>query len=193
MNEAWTAAQHKELEHEDTASAASSLLNYRTIVQGHFGLDDSFFAGKTILEVGCGPWPLSIHVPDCLAAVIVEPLWERFSRKAEIFPPWSAVPVAFEDFAKERMPRFDEVWLFNFLQHVASDPRSILRAAARLGGTLRVFEPVDTPVDTMHLHSLSVAMFREVFPAAQIGRYRGGAVRGFHTADCAYFSVEGQP
>lgn len=53
--------------------------------------------------------------------------------------------------------RFDEVWIYNVLQHV-HDPRQVLENVWKLaadGGRVRLFEYLDVGTDKLHLHTIT--------------------------------------
>jgi len=49
--------------------------------------------------------------------------------------------------------KFDEVWIYNCLQHT-EDPQKIIENAKKVGKLIRIFEWVGTPVNVGHLHTL---------------------------------------
>jgi hypothetical protein len=50
--------------------------------------------------------------------------------------------------------KFDEVWLYNCLQHT-EDPELIVQNARKIGKIVRLFEWIDTGVADGHLHDLT--------------------------------------
>jgi hypothetical protein len=62
------------------------------------------------------------------------------------------------DGLKENIPfdeddKFDEIWIYNVLQHT-KDPEKIIANARKIGKLIRIFEWVETPVNVGHLHTL---------------------------------------
>jgi 2-polyprenyl-3-methyl-5-hydroxy-6-metoxy-1,4-benzoquinol methylase len=55
---------------------------------------------------------------------------------------------------------FDEVWIYNVLQHT-DDPGQIIQNARKAGKLIRIFEWIDTPVSEGHPHSLTEAKLNE--------------------------------
>jgi len=132
--------------------------------------------GKTITEVGCGPYPATSFVTD-VQPVLVEPLWFAELEKL-VGVIWLREP--FED---ADMIRSDECWLFNCLQHVR-DPERVVARAKEVAPVVRFFEPVNYPTCVYHPHT---------FTEDDFVRWFGGVVRrytdrlpGFFDADCCY-------
>ena len=180
---AWTAAQAKEINHAATAEV--SRINYVPLLH-YFGVTPEYFADKSILEIGGGNYPICGNLPAFRHAVNIEPLWDQYHDKSDRTEVEN-VPLPFEDY--EPTETFDEVWFFNILQHTI-DPHALLEKAKRCARLIRVFEPIDCPVDAMHLHVLTWDMFSRAFPTAELKRYKGGTIHRFHGADCCYFEAQ---
>ena len=62
-----------------------------------------------------------------------------------------------EDLDKCHLRQFDEVWIYNVLQHVQDPEKVIANALARIapGGVLRMFEWLYIPADNCHPHVLT--------------------------------------
>ncbi len=119
--------------------------------------------GKKIFDIGGGPVSMLLRTVNLGRGVVVDPLK---------FPPWvyerykankiSAYIQPAE--TADRMvagPRlYDEVWIYNVLQHV-TDPAKIIANAKYLAPVLRIFEWIDLPVYPGHPHSLSQAKLEE--------------------------------
>lgn len=116
--------------------------------------------GKSILDIGGGPVSMLLKCFNLRHGAIIDPCpypgWV-FSRYLE------AKIVAIRNKAEEVLPfmpanSFDEVWIYNCLQHV-DDPRVILRWAKRLAPVLRIFEWVHVGTSPGHPHDLSKHLF----------------------------------
>lgn len=188
-NERWQEAQDKEL--ADHALIVDLEESKRFLNQYFDFFEDSIsdIGGKSILEVGAGTYPLS-SIAGAAKVVAVEPLYDQFNDDIKKYwkdnnvTPYS---LPFEDW--ESNDSFDEIWFINFLQHTI-DPSMCLEKAKKCAKKIRVFEPINTAVDICHPHSLTVDLFKNHFPEANINIYKGGTVTIFHMADCCYFVHE---
>jgi len=117
--------------------------------------------GKSVLDIGGGPVSMTLRCYDAGQLVVVDPcnypsaVRRRYDRHGINF-----VRAAGEDldglFLSDETT-FDEVWMYNLLQHV-QDPEKIVRnALARIGptGCLRMYEWLWIPTDACHPHSLT--------------------------------------
>jgi hypothetical protein len=133
--------------------------------------------GKTIAEIGCGPFP-AVMFCENVRATVFEPL---FSKPAHCGGNILWEQVAFENY--EHNLTADEVWLFNVLQHVR-DPEIIITRAKQYAPVIRFFEPVDYPTCIYHPHTFTEADFHRWFGDA-VRRYID-RLPGFFDADCCY-------
>lgn len=178
------------------------------------GLPENLDMGDTnILDVGCGPASMLLRanrpaLPDPgthnqgIVRAGVDPLPVSDATKKKYADHGiDFYNVKAEDMygegTKLRGTAFDEVWMYNCLQHV-DDPRHILSnikvAAIRVGARVRIFEWVDLGVCPGHPHNLTEEMFLEAFPKDQwtrliwnVGCLRdfGGTVTNKYIAICA--------
>ena len=114
--------------------------------------------GKSVLDVGGGPVSLLLKCTNG-RRVVLDPLK---------FPEWvnhryEAAGIEVKHLAAEEMEEsgYDEVWIYNVLQHVR-DPKRVLENAMVAGRTLRIFEWIDTGTDEMHLHSITRSSIEDV-------------------------------
>ena len=84
------------------------------------------------------------------------------------YPPWTlerykcrGVQVEFAN-AEEisDVEKWDEVWIYNVLQHV-QDPKLIIENARRAGKLIRIFEWIDIPPHEGHPHELKRELLEE--------------------------------
>lgn len=118
--------------------------------------------GRSVLDIGGGPCSLLLKCLD-VKGTVLDPC---------AFPPWvgmryEAAEVRLirgmaEDFQTEEL--WDEVWLYNCLQHSA-DPAKIVANARRWGRVLRVYEWIDTGTGAGHLHSFAAEQYDALFGA----------------------------
>lgn len=179
MIEPVTLERWQEAQVAEAATATYDLQNSRQAYEHIFhylGMDLDQH-GKTIAEIGCGPFPAAMFCRGLTSAFVFEPL----SPKPNHLPGnihWNQI--AFEDFK----PYFnvDEVWLFNVLQHVR-DPEKVVERAKRSAPVVRYFEPVDYPTCVYHPHSFTQYDFERWF--GDVHRYTD-RLPGFFDADCCY-------
>jgi SAM-dependent methyltransferase len=127
-------------------------------------LPDDLDLGKPtkVLDIGCGPTSMLLRADRHGAkAVGVDPL----PVSKNTLQRYKAANVQFiNKKAEEGIPnkKFDEVWLYNVLQHT-EDPSKILEQAAKVGSLIRIFEWVNTPPHVGHPHTLTEALFAKAF------------------------------
>lgn len=125
--------------------------------------------GKTIVEIGCGPYPVTSACVN-INAILIEPL----DYELEVRVKQTAEDVEFNG---------DEAWLFNVLQHVR-DPELIVEKCKRLP-VVRFFEPIDYPTSLCHPHTFTLKDFQRWFGDSTM-YFDGTGWPGFHDAPCAY-------
>jgi len=133
--------------------------------------------GKSVLDVGGGPVSLLLKCINLGRGVVVDPCK---------FPPWTRGRYAGSGINLMRVKAeglssgvsdgpFDEVWIYNVLQHV-EDPRKVLEVALSLGKVVRLFDWLETPVNAGHVHSLTEEMLGEFIPGDTLDMNEGGCV-----------------
>jgi len=123
--------------------------------QTHYGFD---VAGKRVLDIGGGPTSLLLKATNLTEGKVVDPI---------AYPQWTvdryaskniSVSVSLgEDIEEEG---WDEVWMYNCLQHTV-DPAKIIRNALRAAPIFRIFEWVDVPAHEGHPHELTEVSLNE--------------------------------
>lgn len=131
--------------------------------------------GKSIVEVGCGGYP-AVSFCENVHGTIIEPLW--FDSLQSLGIPWMRAAV--EDI--ETLPRGDECWIYNALQHVR-DPELFIAKCKEMASVIRFFEPVDYPVCLYHPHTFSQSDFERWF--GDVKRYTDRLPQ-FFDSDCVY-------
>jgi hypothetical protein len=116
--------------------------------------------GKRVLDIGGGPVSLLLKCVNS-AGVVIDPCQ---------FPDWVALRYAVANVAFYRRAgeglddfphnSFDEVWIYNVLQHT-EDPAKIIANAKRLAPRLRIFEWIDLPAYPGHPQELTKAKLEE--------------------------------
>lgn len=108
--------------------------------------------GRSVLDLGGGPASLLLKCHNLGVAWVADPL---------IVPEWvhqryAAAGIDFRQEPAEDLEvndgYFDEVWMYNVLQHTRT-PHKVIKNALRAGGIVRVFEWVNTERNEGHPHS----------------------------------------
>lgn len=114
--------------------------------------------GMYILDIGGGPISLLLKCNNLAYGKVVDPC---------PYPAWVAERYAEAriDYVKKSGESiddsgFDEVWIYNVLQHV-EDPELIIKNALRAGKVLRIFEWIDIPPHEGHPHMLTAEKLDE--------------------------------
>jgi len=135
--------------------------------KGYFRMIDSpqlQVGDKSVLDIGCGPvsqLQRCAHGEGCRG---VDPL----AVSPETLQRYVDTDVEFLNVKAEEMPvdkQFDEIWMYNTLQHTDSPPEIFKRllACTKVGSAVRIFEWIDLGVCPGHPQNLTEAMFAEVF------------------------------
>jgi len=113
--------------------------------------------GKKILDLGGGPVSLLLKAPG-VKGTIIDPCK---------YPDWVDHRYASLGIEQIMMPAedyrgtgFDEVWIYNVLQHVRN-PEEVIKTALKSASMLRLFEWVGYPTYAGHPHTLAVKSLSE--------------------------------
>lgn len=115
----------------------------------HYSID---MQGKQVVDIGGGPSSLLLKCNNLGTSIVVDPLkfplWvtERYKEKKVEY-----IQSKGEDMV---LKGFDEVWIYNCLQHV-ENPEKIISNALEAAPVLRIFEWVDIPPHPGHPHELT--------------------------------------
>ena len=119
--------------------------------------------GKRILDIGGGPVSMLLKGVGLISGIVVDPL---------VFPDWvttrydskniELLQAKGEDlFDHTWIPEdFDEVWIYNVLQHV-DDPVQVIANAKKAGKLIRIFEWIDIPAYPGHPQMLTKERLEE--------------------------------
>ena len=125
-------------------------------IDGHWPVYD--LEGKSVLDIGGGPASLLLKTinngPLFIADPCPYPQWvsDRYIAAGILY-----AKVPGEDLFGEFDFTFDEVWIYNVLQHT-QDPELILKNALSLGERVRILEWIDIPPHPGHPHELTQEM-----------------------------------
>jgi SAM-dependent methyltransferase len=109
--------------------------------------------GASVIDIGSGPWSLLLRCYNSGKLTAVDPIpWPP-----SVLRRYATYGIEFIQKGGEEvgdLPIADEVWMYNCLQHV-EDPIKVLENCKKIGRRIRIFEWLNTPVDTYHLHTLT--------------------------------------
>lgn len=139
---------------------------------------DFVCGGRSVLDIGGGPVSMLLKTKDRGASRVLDP-------GASYWPDWvheryNLAGIEVEQKRGEDMEnyyratggeRFDEVWIYNVLQHT-DDPERVLANAARTAGTIRIFEWIDIPAYEGHPQTLTEERLRAMLPTGRGRRER---------------------
>lgn len=109
---------------------------------------------QKILDIGGGPVSMLLKTVNLGEGTVVDPceypLWV-VARYKEANINYYRLPA---EGLPEMKEKFDEVWIYNCLQHTI-DPEKIVKNAKQVGKLIRLFEWIDHPTNAMHPHMLT--------------------------------------
>lgn len=123
---------------------------YMGLNRVHYSFD---VGGKRILDIGGGPVSMLLKTTNLKQGKVCDPtmypqwVYERYHVKNI-----SARIIEGENLIDEQ--DWDEVWIYNCLQHV-DDPEAVIANALASGKRLRLFEWIDIPAHEGHPHELT--------------------------------------
>lgn len=145
----------------------------------HYSFDVEY---KSIMDIGGGPSSMLLKCTNLTRGKVVDPIE---------YPPWTRDRYRMKNIDVDIAPGesvneigWDEVWIYNCLQHT-EDPARIIRNAQQAAPVLRIFEWIDLPPHPGHPHLLSEHTLNE-----WIGNY--GQTARFAESGCfgrAYYGV----
>jgi len=114
--------------------------------------------GRKILDIGGGPSSMLLQVKDHGGSKVIDPIeWPSWTAER-----YKSHNIEFEQKTGEEINEtgWDEVWIYNCLQHVI-DPQKIIENAKKAAPVLRIFEWLDIPVHEGHPHELKEDLLNE--------------------------------
>jgi len=111
----------------------------------------------SVLDIGGGPVSLllkCVNVIGMVADPLVMPKW--------VHRRYDCAGIAIEPVAGENLREsgWDEVWIYNVLQHTKS-PARVIENARAAGKVVRIFEWIETAVNVGHPHAFTADQFDE--------------------------------
>ena len=117
----------------------------------YMGLQREHFSfnvfGKTILDIGGGPTSMLLKAKNLKEGLVCDPLkYPEWTKLRYLEKNINVKAIRGEDIIEEG---WDEVWIYNCLQHT-DDPEKIIHNALKAAKILRIFEWVDIPPHEGH-------------------------------------------
>jgi len=122
----------------------------------YMGLDRTHYSfnvhHRSILDIGGGPSSMLLKTVNLVNGKVVDPI---------DYPSWTKERYRIKNIKVDVAPGesvneigWDEVWIYNCLQH-AEDPARIITNAQQAAPVLRIFEWIDIPAHDGHPHELT--------------------------------------
>ena len=110
----------------------------------------------SVLDIGGGPVSMLLRClgPSTLTVVDPMPLPDPARRRYVNY----GIEYRQEKGEDFRLPQYDEVWMYNVLQHVDNPKQVLLNAINHTCGCFRIFEWLNVPTDVMHLHKITAPL-----------------------------------
>lgn len=135
--------------------------------------------GKIITEIGCADYPALEHC-QVEKGYLIEPMPSSYLKDMVAKRP--DLEIIQRPVEEITIPKSDEVWLLNVMQHVI-DPDLFIKKCKEATNLIRFFEPIDWPIEIYHPHTFDFDFYKGHFPEAV--KYEGND-KNFHTSKCAY-------
>ena len=145
----------------------------------HLGIEQDQ-ADKVVIEIGCADFP-ALEYCNPKKGILVEPLPSDLL--LELVDKRDDLELIQDKVENITLPKADEVWILNVLQHV-QDPDLFIAKCKESAEVIRFFEPIDWPVEIYHPHTFGFGDFVSWFGDC-CQRYEG-TIKEFHTAHCAF-------
>lgn len=142
--------------------------------------------GKSVLDIGGGVVSLLLKCENRGECAVIDPLhpptWVQMRYQAAGIKYYEKQA---ENFTLNRI--FDEVWIYNVLQHV-SDPEKIIFNAKKSAKLIRIFEWIDTPPHDGHPITLREKQLNEWLEGVgKVYDYTEDLFVGYNTAYAGVF------
>lgn len=107
-----------------------------------------------VMDIGGGPSSMLLKCKGLLSGLVVDPIKYPQWTKDRYFSMGIDVLQDIGENIPNVMETYDEVWIYNCMQH-AVDPEKIIANAKRVAPILRIFEWIDIPAHDGHPHELT--------------------------------------
>lgn len=107
--------------------------------------------GKSVLDIGGGPCSLLLKCVNVEGKVI-----DSLKFPSWVYQRYRATGIEYVVYPAEDLNErdYDEVWIYNMLQHV-DNPKEVIIRARGAGKIIRIFEWIGTPANIGHPHTLT--------------------------------------
>lgn len=121
----------------------------------HYSFDAE---NKSVLDIGAGPVSMLLKTKNLKKGKVVDPImYPRWTRDRYLAHNIHVLVSRGEDIKEKG---WDEVWVYNCLQHT-DDPGLIIDKALKAAKVLRLFEWIDIPAHEGHPHELTQETLNE--------------------------------
>jgi ubiquinone/menaquinone biosynthesis C-methylase UbiE len=169
-----------ELRYWNSRVAAERVLrndHYQYFYSSFFGLDLSFYKGKKILDVGCGPRGSLEWATEASERIGLDPLASEYLKLGA-----NRHKMRYVDAPSERMPfekdHFDVVCSFNSLDHVADLGKTVaeIKRVVKPAGLLLLIVEINHPVTANEPIVIKdvAPLFADAFDLSDLRRYEIG-------------------
>jgi len=155
--------------------------------------------GKDVLDVGGGPVSMTLRCIYAGQRIVADPCqWPASVLRRYDYYGIQFLRTAGEDLDQrflDSRTSFDEVWIYNVLQHVQDPEKVIDNAVARIapGGVLRMFEWCYIPADKCHPHVLTPELLLNALQGCRIVKVGLPRLKEFWSDATAFTGVFSKP
>ncbi len=183
--ERWLEAQKAEREFHDNEPVIEGIFHYLSSYRQYFsylGLDMFDLKNKSIMEIGCADYPALAYCENYSNGVIIEPMPSQILRT---LIKGKNIDVYAQTVESAELPKVDEVWIFNVMQHII-DPELFIEKIKGCSKIIRFFEPINTDYNICHPQSYTLDYFKSHFGNCVLHYPKNDNAINFHTWECAY-------
>ena len=146
--------------------------------------------GRRILDIGGGPSSMLLKVIDHGGSKVIDPIeWPAWTVDR-----YKSHNIEFNQKTGEEIEEtgWDEVWIYNCLQHVI-DPQIIIENAKKAAPVLRIFEWLDIPAHDGHPHELKKEKLDEwIGQSGQVSNVSTGAYNDYFDSNLLAPNTQGK-
>jgi len=160
MEQEWSKSQEFEKKWWLTCTNRHSFEILKSDFVSRIMMVDRGLPNKSVIDIGCGPFSLLLRIP-VKEGTAVDPIFYDKLEDAYKAKGIKRLVMRGEDL-DILTERYDEVWIYNCLQHVVN-PSRILKNAMILAPIVRIFEWINIPPYEGHLHMLTQDLLSQPF------------------------------
>ncbi len=183
----WLQAQREERVCHDSELYEDRLAHYVTVYRHYFNylhIPAADLGYRSVIEIGPADFPAVMfcnqdHIKE---VTIIEPMPSEILESHCRRYSFGLIKAPAEELW---FPQYDECWIFNVLQHVIS-PEAIINKAKAACKVIRFFEPIDSQIDSKHLHTFDLAFFEKHFGECTTFYTAPEGIERFFRGRCAY-------